>query len=361
MKILLVSRFFPYIGGREVLVMLLAQELSKEHRVVIATPDIGRVSKDFQIISNDQKSLERCFEEFKPDVANSHTFYLTPDLIKLAKKHNVPVVLTIHGDIFGFDSEPDKKMFKEMIPNLNTVVAVCGHGRNRMLKNGVERGNLATIYPGIDIKMFDGETKDKRIFRRSFQLPDDKFIFITPARMTRYKGIEVLLDAISLLDKKVRDNSLFWITTPATRYRDDELSYTKTIFDGATTLGVRDNIMVSFSDFFSMPFAYRAANAFVLPSLTEQFPVTILEAMASYLPVVATNVGGVSEVVNEKTGFLITPDSPEELKSAISNVFYGRDTSKVQEAKDTVVHNFNLGRMVDEYLKLYKHLQNDSK
>mgnify|MGYP001594794108 FL=1 len=105
MKILLVSRFFPYIGGREVLVMLLAQKLCKEHQVVIATPDVGRVSKDFEIISNDPKSLKDCFDNFKPDVINAHTFYLTPQLVRLSKKYKVPLVLTIHGDVFGFGSD----------------------------------------------------------------------------------------------------------------------------------------------------------------------------------------------------------------------------------------------------------------
>lgn len=231
--------------------------------------------------------------------------------------------------------------------------------KNQMLKNKIKESNLTTIYPGIDTKMFDGEVIDKRMFRRSFQLPDNKFIFITPARMTRYKGIEVLLDAASMLDKRIRDNVLFWITTPATRYRNDELNYTRTIFNKATDLGVRDNIMVSFSDFSSMPFAYRASDAFVLPSLTEQFPVTILEAMVSNLPVVATNVGGVEEVVNEDTGYLIAPDDPKGLKDALADVIATKAASRVKTARIVVGREFNLDRMVKEYLKLYKKLQND--
>ncbi len=357
MRILLVSRFFPYIGGREVLVMLLAQKLSENHEVVIATPDIGRVSKDFQIISNDTESLTRCFKDFKPEVINSHTFYLTPELIKLGKKFNTPVVLTIHGDIFGYGSDPDKELFKAMIPELDSIVTVCDHGKEQMLKNGVSESKLTRIYSGIDTDIFDG-AEDKSLFRKSFQLPEDKFIFITPARMTKYKGIETLIDAIHGLKKDIRSKCLFWITTPATRYREDELEYTKKIFEKVSLLGIKENIMVSFNDFVSMPFAYRAANAFVLPSLTEQFPVTILEAMASRLPVIATNVGGVGEVVNEETGNLISPDNAGVLAEALVKVFESKDLAKANKAYNVVRAKFNLNHMVEGYLKLYNNLKN---
>jgi glycosyltransferase involved in cell wall biosynthesis len=243
-----------------------------------------------------------------------------------------------------------------MIPQLDSIVTVCEHGKKQMLNNGVDSNKITKIYPGIDTDMFDCAKESKESFRRSFQLPKDKFIFITPARMTKYKGIEVLLEAIVNLDNEVRSNTLFWVTTPATRYREDELRYTKEIFQQADSLGVKDNIVVSFSDFSSMPFAYRAADAFVLPSLTEQLPVTILEAMASRLPVISTNVGGVSEVLNNKTGNLVNAGDAKGLSKAMKRVYASSDRQKVDLAVKKVRNDFNLDRMVEEYLSLYKSL-----
>jgi glycosyltransferase involved in cell wall biosynthesis len=354
MKILLVSRFFPYVGGREVLVMLMARELSKNHQVTIATPDVGRVSADYEIVSNETKFLDGYIKKFKPDVIHSHTFYMTPDLINLAKSHKIPIALTVHGDIFGFGSDRDKKLLSSMFPQLNAVVVVCNHGQKRLVNNGIEADKVTRIYPGVDIKMFGGCDDGKGVFRRAFSLPEDKYIFITPARMISYKGIEILLDAIADLDSSVRSKMFFWITTPATRYREDELEYTKTIFKKAKVLGIQDDLMLSFADFTSMPFAYRAADAFVLPSFTEQFPVTILEALVSNLPVIATDVGGVGEMIGPKTGNLIKPGDAKVLSKALQEVYENPDLSKVEQSERMVKDKFNLERMVNEYLDLYK-------
>lgn len=356
MKILLLSRFFPYIGGREVLVMLLANELSKDNQVVLATPDVGRVAKDFEIIKNDRESLENCFKSFKPDIIHSHTFYLTPDIIKLAKKYKVPVILTIHGDILGFGSETDKKMFSLMVPKLDHLVTVCEQGKNQMLNNGLSKNKVSNIYPGIESNMFRATDIDKGIFRNSFQLPLNKFIFITPARMAKYKGLEILLEAVSKLDVQTRNRAIFWITTPATRYRDDELIYTKEILQKINDLGIKENMFISFTDFSSMSFAYKAADGFILPSTTEQFPVTILEAMNSKLPIIATNVGGVTEVVNQKTGYLIPPKNPEVLRSAIKFVINNDNNKKTTFAQNLVVKKFNITKMKDEYIGLYNRI-----
>ena len=355
MRILLVSRFFPYIGGREVLVMSLAHKLSKEHQVVVATPDIGRVSRDFEIISNDRKSLKRCLKFFKPEIVNSHTFYLTKDLVNLTKKYKVPLVLTIHGDVFGFGSNSDKKLLKSLIPNLDFIVAVCKHGQSQMLDNGANSDKLSVIYPGIDTDIFQ-ESRNKKIFRKAFQLPPNKFVFITPARMVKYKGIDTLLDAVAKLKDDIRSKSLFWITTPSTRYREDELNYTKEIFRKAGLLGIKDNLVISFSDYVSMSFAYKAANAFILPSFTEQLPISILEAMSSALPVICTNVGGVSEIINNSVGDLVEAGNVQNLVESIETVYKFPNLQKTSLAKKKVQKSFNANRMVNEYLNLYKKL-----
>lgn len=341
--------------------MLLAQNLSEKHQVIIATPDIGRVSKDFKIISNDKDSIIRCFKSFKPDIVNSHTFYLTPELIKLCKRHKVPLVLTVHGDIFGFGSDSDKKLLRSMIPKLDFVITVCNHGRKQLLKNGANSNKITRIYPGIDLKLFNNTSKNKKIFRNSFQLASDKFIFITPARMTRYKGIEILLEAIKNLSYKTRSKSLFWITTPATRYRNDELEYTRKIFKKADSLGIKDNLILSFSDFSSMPFAYKAANAFILPSLTEQFPVVILEALLSRLPIISTNVGGIREVLNKNNSFLVNSGDPKQLAAAIEKVYKFPCFLRTDLSVKQIGKTFNIDRMASDYLKLYKNIINGRK
>jgi len=354
MKILLLSRFFPYVGGREVLVLLLAQELSKNNDVVLATPDLGRISKDFNIISNDNRSLTKCLRSFKPDIVHSHTFYLTPNVLELSQIYNIPVILTVHGDIYSYGSNQDKKLFSSMVPKLSHIVTVCDQGTQQLLINGVDSKKVSRIYPGISNSMFAATNIDKMVFRGAFQLPADKFIFVTPARMSKYKGLEMLLDAISMLKSELRSICTFWITTPATRYRNDELVYTKEILKKAASLGIIESIIISFTDFSVMPFVYKSADAFILPSITEQLPVSILEAMTSGLTIIATSVGGVPELVNKKTGYLIPSGNSRALKKAIETVFNGGNSDRINSAHKLVDQKFNLARMKNEYLNLYR-------
>jgi glycosyltransferase involved in cell wall biosynthesis len=105
-----------------------------------------------------------------------------------------------------------------------------------------------------------------------------------------------------------------------------------------------------------IPSLLTRASVFTLASLTEGIPLTILEAMASGLPVVATRVGGNPEVVaDEETGLLVPPGDAELLASALLEMW--RDPGKRQAfgaaGRVRVKTHFDVSRMVAEYEKLY--------
>ena len=83
---------------------------------------------------------------------------------------------------------------------------------------------------------------------------------------------------------------------------------------------------------------------------------TILEAMASELPIISTEVGCVSEAISDKTGYLIRPDDAIELSESIVEVYKTTNKTKVDLAKEQVRSRFNIDQMVGEYLSLYKNL-----
>jgi glycosyltransferase involved in cell wall biosynthesis len=102
-----------------------------------------------------------------------------------------------------------------------------------------------------------------------------------------------------------------------------------------------------------------AMDFFVLPSLTEGTPMALLEAMACGIPVVASAVGGVPQVIDSgKNGMLVTPGKPEEIKDAISLLYKNEalrnDISR--EAKETIRLRYNvedwIGKLEAEYLKI---------
>lgn len=360
MRILFVSRFFPHVGGREVLVLNLSRYLSFEHQVAIATPDIGWIANEFQIVPNESEFLAKFISNYKPDIINSHTFYLTPKVLEIARKNNIPVVLTLHGDIFGYWAPKEQGMIKAMAKHLDKIVTVCTQGAQQLVKNGIPKEKVKVIYPGINTTVFNSEKLKKDTVRKAFQLPEDKFVFIRPARLTNHKGIDVLLDVICHLEKDLRDKIFFWVTVPATRYKEEEITYGRELFQLIGARQATNKVKISFIDYSAMPLAYKATDAFVLSSVAgEQFPVSILEAMASGLPVIATDVGGVKEVVSRSTGFLIKPNSPEALANVLKQVLKNnhRMSSIADDAAQLVNEKFTLGRMANEYMALYEDLK----
>lgn len=104
----------------------------------------------------------------------------------------------------------------------------------------------------------------------------------------------------------------------------------------------------------------QSADCFVLSSIAEGIPMTILEAMSSGLPIIATDVGGVPEIVNTNYGYLVPAQSPEALADAMTLALNSRERLKQQGmlAREAAEKNFSESQMIDQYNRLYHHLLN---
>lgn len=357
MKILFVSRFFPYIGGREAVVLLLAEELSKTHEVAILTPDLGRTSEKYLICHYNNENIQKILKSFRPDIINSHTFYLTPQIISVTNNKNVPVILTLHGDLLNFGSNEDKKMFLDMVSSLDKIIAVCAHGYKQLNTRGkIKKNKLSLIKCGIDTDIFQPRVLGKKQLRKALRLPENKFLFVTPARMIEYKGIEFLLSSLKKI-KNYKDKIHFLIATPPSRYRKSEVEYTKKILQMAKAYNLSDMFTVGFYDFISIPLLYNSSDVLILPSMTEQLPISILEAQASGLPIIATNVGGVKEIISDgKTGYLIKYGDTNALAQSILDIFGNSKKYRAisQRNVNFVTSGYSKERMIKEYLNLFQ-------
>jgi glycosyltransferase involved in cell wall biosynthesis len=101
----------------------------------------------------------------------------------------------------------------------------------------------------------------------------------------------------------------------------------------------------------------RAFDVFALPSVKEGFPWSVLEAMAAKVPVIATNVGAIPEIIEDgKSGLIVPPRDPHALAQAIidiSNQTENGTQEMVIQAHQTIVNNFSIRKMIDEYEKLF--------
>jgi glycosyltransferase involved in cell wall biosynthesis len=199
---------------------------------------------------------------------------------------------------------------------------------------GLAPGSVETMYHGLpDVR------------RDVPHEPGDGPVLVNVARHDPVKGIDVLLAAMALVDPQVR---LVQIG------RGEQTVELIALRD---RLGLADRV-----EFREMPWGERAADhlaafdLFVLPSRTEGFPVTIMEAMLAGLPVVTSDVGSVREaVVDGETGLVVPAEDTAALVDAISGLVGDPERRRAmgQRARSTAEERFTLSATVGRYLALY--------
>ena len=204
----------------------------------------------------------------------------------------------------------------------------------------IPRKQILTIYNGVDAKDLNFLPEEKA---REFLKIKSGFLVGTVANFYPAKGLEYLIEAANLL--KDRDIGFVIIGDGQERKRLDKLS---------KKWGLESVFMPG-----AVPESYRylkAFGAFVSPSLKEGFPWTIIEAMAAEVPVIATRVGAIPEIIEDgKTGFLVDVRNPQQIAKLIISLSEDKNLSEkiTRAAKESVVKNFNTKQMLKKYEDLF--------
>ena len=214
---------------------------------------------------------------------------------------------------------------------------------------------IRTIYNGIDVKPFVSSVSRNEM-RSMLRVPNRALLFCTVANLIPYKGHVDLLQAFSHVAESL-PSPWRWMCIG---YGAEFEAYLKVL---AEELGIGSEVMWlgSRSD---IPELLTASDIGILPSHEEGLPNAILEMMVSRLPVIATNVGGIPEIiVDQRTGMLVPPKQPKLLADAI--LALARDPvlqSKMGEAgRVRVEKEFTLDSCLAEYRKVYSEVIQDQR
>lgn len=252
------------------------------------------------------------------------------------------VVHTIHGVPFTVDRNWALNHFVErcehlVAPQTDVMVAVADTITEEYLSRGIGReGQYETIRYGIEVDEFSNA-------QPASDLPGSGHRVLMVSRLAEGKGFDVLLDAAQEL--RSLDLSILIVGDGPKRAdiekKIEQLDLAETVF----LLGYRDDV----------PRVMAASDLLVLPSYREGTPYVIMEAMAAGLPVVATNIAGIPEMIDEgETGFLIPPGNPDALTACIRRIVDDpKLSSSFGEAGARQSDAFSVERMVDEYRSLY--------
>jgi glycosyltransferase involved in cell wall biosynthesis len=178
----------------------------------------------------------------------------------------------------------------------------------------LESSKIRRIYNGVDLGRFSPHTAPHGL-KRSLQVPDDAPVVLSIGRFVPYKGYDHLLEAVSLMRSKRPD--VHWVLVGDGELKGQLLVHCQRLNLQAVVhfTGWREDV----ADLLAV------SDLFVLPSLSEHFGRVLIEAMAMGKPVVATDAGGVPEIVlHGETGLLVAPAQPRPFADAMLRLLEDR-------------------------------------
>jgi glycosyltransferase involved in cell wall biosynthesis len=199
---------------------------------------------------------------------------------------------------------------------------------------------------GVDIARFTSSMTRQQA-RERLGIKDDRYIIGTLGRLETQKGLPYLVEALRLLSESGSRAFLLVVGSGREEERLREMVSRFGLEVCVQFLGMRRDV----------PEIHRAMDVFVLPSLWEGLPIALLEAMASGLPVVATPVGGVPEVVkNGKNGLLVPTKDPVALAEALRKIRQDPLLAEElgREGRETVRERYSHRRVAEEVMEIYR-------
>ena len=263
----------------------------------------------------------------------------------------IPVIISHNHSVYDYYNR--YYHFVEWLLSLITDRVICISDIVNRFANETQRINarkLITIHNGIDSKYTVSEKRTSGL-RKELDIPTDHSVICTITHMEEHKGLAYLLESASLLLQSRNDVSFLIVGEGSLKEELRKLCVILKIEKNVIFAGERSDI----------PEILSLTDIFVLPSLREGLGLVILEAMACGKPVIATNVGGVPEVVKDGvSGTLVPPKDPEALYSAMKELLDDREKQKTMgsNGKKICDLSFNSKVMMRKIEDLYDSLIN---
>ena len=302
-------------------------------------------------IARDVREIEAVIDERSIELVQV-TGLMNPHAAIAARRANRPVVWQL------LDTRPPaaaRTALSPMVGKLADVVMTTGMEVAR-LHPGIARlgSRLVPFYPPVDTTLFQPDEDGRREARRELAVPDDAVLVGTVGNLNPQKGHEYLLEAAALL----RDGTpelhvrVLGARTPTHR------AYEEALLQDVRRLGLEDRVRFC-EPGDRVPELLPAFDVFALTSVprSEGVPTAILEAMACAIPVVASDVGGVREVVEAgRTGTVVEPLDAAALATALAELTGdpGRRRELGSRARERALERYGLRACADRHVLAYE-------
>jgi glycosyltransferase involved in cell wall biosynthesis len=253
------------------------------------------------------------------------------DIVETRTGERPLVVSTLHSS--RFRSAEDRELLEKLTPRIDWLIAVSDAMVRKIVAENRDSTSISRIYNGVDLERFD-EAPGRDVVRKEFGIPVDAPVAVAIGRLEPEKGHPTLIEAWPLVHHHFPEARLLIAGEGSERDRLEGLAAahlrSDLCCDSVSFLGRRDDI----------PAVLAAADVVTMPSYREAQGIAILEALAAERAVVASNVGGIPEMISDgENGILVPSHDPSALAAAIISLFTHPDrAAKLAAAGHEMVH-----------------------
>ena len=348
-------------GGAEILAERFGRNFTRNYEVIFACLDgvgeIGeRLLKDgFRVVELQRKDgIDRnCIKRLKHLIRNEsvdliHAHQYTPFFYAMAAQaigRRKPILFTEHGRFLP-DLPSHKRIFfnRLMLRKRDHIVAVGKDVKRALIENeGLPDSRIDVIYNGIPIDRFNTNSTNakQQFFRESLGIPKSASVVVQVARLDYLKDHVTAVKALSLATQQT-DIHLVIVGEGPERNKIENEIREQQIADRVHLVGLRNDI----------PDILREADILLLTSISEVIPLTLIEGMATGLPVVSTDVGGVAEVIREnESGFLCSAQDHKTIATRLATLTQSKELRRQfgENGKARAEANFSEKAMQKKY------------
>jgi len=352
-------------GGTEHLVVQICKRLPAEYGTVVCCLDAeGEWAADLQARGIEVRALRRK-PGFRPEVGRAiarfaaerdidvlHCHQYSPFVYgRIAAMWNrrLRIVYTEHGRLSDAPPSWKRRLVNPLLSRFDgSIVAVSHELRDYMIESRFPRERVRVIHNGIE-PAAAASPLDRRKARLLLGLDERAFVVTTVARLDPVKDLVTLLDAFAIVRKRAPGAQLVIVGDGPERQRLEARASHDDLAGSVRITGYRSDVRAL------LP----AADVYASSSISEGVSITILEAMATGIPVVATAVGGTPEILSDGTGGILVPSrDPARMAAAIVSLAedHRRRGALAAAARRRLETSFTIDRMVDDYARSYRGL-----
>ena len=289
----------------------------------------------------ERREVAEWCRRIRPAVVHTHGARVDVLDAGIVRRLGFPTVTTVHGFTGGgWKNRLYEHLQRRAFRGMSSVVAVSRAQQRLLEVEGVRRDRI-TVIPNA----WDGQTPslERRAARASLGVTDGRFLVGWVGRVGLEKGIDILLDSVPSFPG---DASVVVLGDGRWRTAGERRAKTMGIEQRVSWQGVVPDAGSLFPAF----------DCFVLSSRTEGVPIVLFEAMAARVPIVATAVGGVPDVISETEALLVPAENPAALAAAVASVRRdsGAASRRAEAARRRLERDFSLAAWLDRYEKVYR-------